>query len=216
MVAANVGLPAKLDGGAGDDMLKGGPANDILLGGDGDDLLVGGAGRDLLIGGRGEDRIVGNWDDDILISGFTAYDANAVALLAIMAEWTSDRDYTTRVDNLRGIGGGGLNQGYFLTTEGDARTVFDDDARDILTGGWGRDWFLANCLHDDEGRRDRITDLSANEFADDLDWIEEELLVEDPEGQYAPSTVSTPPGPTRPAAFVALAVGDTVMRGSIH
>jgi len=57
----------------------------------------------------------------------------------------------------------------------------DDDTRDVLTGGWGLDWFLANYQHDDEGRRDWITDLRGAEFADDLDWIEEEVLVEDPE-----------------------------------
>jgi len=32
-----------------------------------------------------------------------------------------------------------------------------------------------------EGKRGGITDLSAAEFADDLHWIEEEVLLEDPE-----------------------------------
>lgn len=51
-----------------------------------------------------------------------------------------------------------------------------DDARDLLTGSQGLDWFFArffaNIDLDDDGRRDRITDLKAGEFADDLDWIE--------------------------------------------
>jgi hypothetical protein len=59
--------------------------------------------------------------------------------------------------------------------------VCDDDARDILTGGWRLDWFLANCQHDDEGKRDWITDLSAVECANDHDWIDDEVVVEDPE-----------------------------------
>ena len=150
--------------------------------------MVGGSGRDLLIGGFGRDRIVGNRDDDILISGYTAFDANDAALRAIMDEWTSDRDYGTRIENLQGSGSGErANGNYFLIAQNSetpdpTATVFDDDTHDVLTGGWGLDWFLANCQHDDEGRRDRITDLSASEFADDLDWIEEEVTVEDPEG----------------------------------
>ncbi len=188
VVGARVYKPATLDGGAGNDFLKGGRGHDILLGGDGRDLLVGGRGRDLLIGGLGADRVVGNADDDIIIGGRTAYDRNDVALAAIMAEWTSDRDYATRVENLRGIGTGTRSNGsYFLIAQNSAEldlaaTVFDDDARDVLTGGNGLDWFFANCYHDDEGRRDRITDLNADEFADDLDWIEDESDVNDPEG----------------------------------
>ena len=104
-----------------------------------------------------------------------------------MAEWTSDRDYATRVNNLRGLGTGErLNGGYFLIAAdaqqpNEAATVFDDDERDVMTGGNGFDWFFANYEHDDEGRRDRITDLKAAEFADDLDWIETIEVVEDPE-----------------------------------
>jgi hypothetical protein len=101
-----------------------------------------------------------------------------------MDEWTrEDRDYAARIENLKGNGTDGLNQGYCLKVDGDGQTVYDDDARDILTGGWGFDWFLANCQHDDEGKRDWITDRSATELADDLDWIEEEVYVEDPEAE---------------------------------
>ncbi|MBN2292102.1 MAG: hypothetical protein JXM70_06735 [Pirellulales bacterium] len=188
VVAANVYLPTKLDGGFGDDFLKGGSGDDILVGGNGLDLLVGGPGRDLLIGGRDCDRIVGNRDDDILISGYSVFDANDAALMAIMAEWTSGRDYGTRIDNLRGVGSGDRENGdFFLIGQNSdafdpAATILDDDARDVLTGGSGLDWFLANYNHDDEGRRDRITDLSSSEFANDIDWIEEEVEVEDPEG----------------------------------
>ena len=52
--------------------------------------------------------------------------------------------------------------------DGPGATVFDDAARDVLTGAGGQDWFFANL---DAGVRDRITDLSAAEFADDVDFI---------------------------------------------
>jgi ELWxxDGT repeat protein len=188
VVASSVSVPAKLDGGAGNDYLKGGRGDDILLGGPGKDLLMGNQGRDLMIGGAGRDRLVGNRDDDILIGGTTAHDADDLALEAIMAEWTSDRDYATRVDNLRGVGTGTkLNEAYYLIAAdaqqtNAAATVFDDDERDVMTGGHGLDWFFANFEHDDEGRRDRITDLKATEFAEDLDWIETIEEVADPEG----------------------------------
>ncbi|MEZ5099239.1 MAG: hypothetical protein R3C15_05440 [Thermoleophilia bacterium] len=47
----------RLDGGAGDDVLRGGARGDVLLGRAGRDVLVGGAGRDELDGGPGPDRL---------------------------------------------------------------------------------------------------------------------------------------------------------------
>lgn len=47
-------------------------------------------------------------------------------------------------------------------------TVFDDGVKDVLTGSAGKDWFWANL---DTGVKDKITDLSANEFATDIDFI---------------------------------------------
>jgi Ca2+-binding RTX toxin-like protein len=161
--------PAWLFGDGGNDRLKGGAGHDILLGGDGDDLLVAGNGRDLLVGGRGADRIVGNADNDILIAGTTAFDANQIALRAIQSEWTSARDYATRVANIKGIGRGPRSNGnIFLATEGPSATTFDDQAKDILSGNSGVDWFFANL---DAGVKDKITHLSAKEFGDDLDFI---------------------------------------------
>src|SRR5207244_6214662 len=98
-VQVDGGIPnaAWLFGDGGNDRLKGGAGDDVLLGGDGDDLLVGGNGRDLMIGGRGADRLVGNAGDDILIAGWTAFDADQVALHGVQAEWMSARDYATRV-----------------------------------------------------------------------------------------------------------------------
>jgi hypothetical protein len=103
-------------------------------------LLGGGGatGRDLLIGGLGSGVLVGNRDEDILIAGTTAFDGDAEALAAVMAEWTSEERYADRVAQVRGEGGGpGRNGGHFLRAEGPGATVFDDGARDVLSGGHG-------------------------------------------------------------------------------
>jgi uncharacterized delta-60 repeat protein len=185
--AGGITTDAWLFGGPGNDRLKGGAGNDVLVGGYGEDLLVGGDGRDLLIGGNGADRLVGNAQDDILIAGRTNFDEQVLALSDIMAEWTSDRDYDQRTANLLGIGTGDrANGNFFLQLDiyiydadwPDASywvygTVHEDNDSDILTGSSGRDWFFANWLLDngDALQKDKLTDLSASEFALDLDWI---------------------------------------------
>lgn len=172
--AGGLALSAWLYGGAGNDRLKGGGGHDVLLGEEGDDLLVGGGGRDLLVGGAGADRLVGNADDDILIAGATLHDVHEAALAAIMAEWTSIRSYSQRVANVSGSTVAGsdnstfadrANLSYYLRVDAEAATVFDDNAADVLTGAAGLDWFLFDA------ERDKATDLSAAEFALDIDWI---------------------------------------------
>jgi uncharacterized delta-60 repeat protein len=166
-------------GGDGNDSLKGGSGNDILIGGDGDDLLHGQAGRDILIGGQGADRIVGQTDDDILVAGYSTYDSDLDALNAILAEWTSSRDYGTRTANILGrnvtigsttynFGGPRNNGSNFLEPDGASATVFDDGQVDVLTGSQGQDLFLFNA---DNPVVDTITDLSSSEFAADIDFI---------------------------------------------
>jgi hypothetical protein len=172
-------LAAELHGGPGNDKLRGGSGDDLILGGPGDDLLVGHRGRDFLIGGAGRDRIVGNEHDDILISGFSSYDANVVALDSIFKEWKSSRSYNERVANLRGTGTGAafasrLNANNFFVTEGAAMNVFDDGVRDYLAGDGGMDWYFANLSldgNDDAQKKDRLVGLDCEEFAMDLDFI---------------------------------------------
>lgn len=159
-VAGSIGLSAWLYGGAGNDRLKGGAGHDVLFGGLGDDLLVGGAGRDFLVGEDGVDRIVGNADDDILIAGrlnFLDFDA---AVRAIMAEWIQNNGYATRVNRIRNS----LAANSLIADV----TVLDDNVADTMTGSAGQDWFFADL---DRQAKDKITDLSAAEFAEDLDWI---------------------------------------------
>ncbi len=128
----------------------------------------------LLIGGLGADKLVGDADDDILIAGVTAFDANDSALQSIMAEWSSTRDYGTRLANLMDTGTGTnfqarLNGTAYLKTTGPDATVFDDGALDVLTGNAGQDWFIFNATG--SGVKDQVTDLKTGEFFTDLDLL---------------------------------------------
>ena len=54
-----------------------------------------------------------------------------IALAAIRDEWASNRNYPTRVDNLRGVGTGPrANGNYFLKVSGTDQSVFDDAVAD--------------------------------------------------------------------------------------
>ena len=94
-----------------------------------------------------------------------------------MAEWSSDRDYATRVDNLRGVGTGPrLNELYYLIAAdsqqpGSSATVFDDESCDLLIGCSGTDWFFANLVDEgDDGPRDLAIGLIGIEMLEDIDW----------------------------------------------
>ncbi|MBI3411511.1 MAG: hypothetical protein HY040_24550 [Planctomycetes bacterium] len=156
----------QLFGGEMDDALFGGPGNDVLVGGAGNDVLDGGPGRDVLIGGQGADTLLGGRGGDLLIGGRTAFDDNAAALSAVLAEWSSHRSYADRVANLRGDGDGPrANHSYFLIASGPQATVFEDGETDTMTGGSGRDWFFAQLAG---APMDWITDLNKHELVDAL------------------------------------------------
>lgn len=142
-VSRRIHTDAVIDSGTGDDLLVGGGGNDILLAGAGYDTLFGGGGRDLMIGGTESDLIFGDGGSDILISGTTAFDNDRASLDAVMAEWTSSRSYSERVDNITGdldLSMDGLNGEIFLIAD---ETVFDDEAIDWLIGGRGKDLYFA-------------------------------------------------------------------------
>ena len=178
-VAGSIKNSAWLYGGNGDDRLKGGAGHDVLFGDAGDDLLTGNGGREFLIGGTGADRLVGNADEDVLVAGIVAHEANAVAIGSIMREWTSAGSYVARTAPYFGRSGG-LNDGFYLTAEGPTATVLDDNAKDMLTGSEGQDWFFANLFldgGDDADRKDKITDLGRIEFALDLDFLAQDYTI---------------------------------------
>ncbi|HUE71253.1 MAG TPA: hypothetical protein VMP01_10240 [Pirellulaceae bacterium] len=130
----------QLSGGEGSDELHGNAGHDVLVGGLGNDVLFGGSDRDLLIGGEGRDRLYGQADDDILIGGSTDADEDSDALAAIMAEWTSSASFENRTENLESLFGEGA--------------ILDDGKEDLLVGGGGRNWYLAE--------EDRIIGFSRN------------------------------------------------------
>jgi hypothetical protein len=63
------GLPARVIGGAGDDVLTGGAEPDSLDGGGGGDQLRGGGGPDRLNGDAGDDEIFGEAGHDVIETG---------------------------------------------------------------------------------------------------------------------------------------------------
>lgn len=146
----------KLDGSAGNDTLQSGPGIALLLGGLGNDVLTAGGGPAVLIGGAGLDRLTGEASDDLLISGQTAHDANAAALAAILAEWTSASSYADRRAHLTGTAGG-LNNGKNLH----GGNVTHDTAIDILFGGLGNDLFFAKLTSPGADLTDAVPTESA-------------------------------------------------------
>jgi hypothetical protein len=96
-----------------------------------------------LIGGAGQATLQAGAGGDILIGGTTAYDNNAAALAAILAEWTrTDIGYATRIADLTGTTGGlnVINGMYFFLN---ASTVHGNGLADNFYGGAGMDWFFA-------------------------------------------------------------------------
>ena len=143
-------------GNAGADVLVGGDGHDILVGGGGNDLLNGGKNDDLIIGGRGADSLDGDSNDDVIIAGYTSYDQDLAKLAGILAAWRGRTDYAAGVTAIKNAG---------LVAD---VTVFDDDARDVMTGDAGKDVFFGNFTKPDKVL-DVITDLKGSEFAIDLD-----------------------------------------------
>jgi Ca2+-binding RTX toxin-like protein len=62
-------IPARIDGGPGNDVLCGGLGNDTLIGGTGNDRLYGQAGDDILSGCQGDDLLDGGDGNDSLTGG---------------------------------------------------------------------------------------------------------------------------------------------------
>lgn len=164
-VASGISKPAFLFGGAGNDQLRGGAGPSVLVGAYGQDVLNGGTGRNVLIGGFQADRLIGLGEEDVLIAGNVTFEANGAALAAVLAEWRSERDYPTRIANLRGEGSGPReNEEVFLSALGGNATVLEDAAQDTLKGGAGLDWFFA---HPDAPFRDVLADRLDTETLDE-------------------------------------------------
>jgi hypothetical protein len=124
--------------------VTGGKGNDILVGDDQNNVLNAGSGYDILIGGRGSDTLNSSATGNaVLIAGFTDYDTNTTALLSLLAEWSRNLPYASRIANLRA--GGGLNGNYKLVL---GSTVLNNDGVvDTLNGsgtaGTATNWYWA-------------------------------------------------------------------------
>jgi Ca2+-binding RTX toxin-like protein len=152
-ITSHSALSVWMYGGAGNDNLQGGSGDDVLLGEDGDDHITGGSGDDLMVGGRGADRLVGSSGGDILIAAYLAQMTEA-DLGVVQSAWTSDAAYEDRISALDDV----LNE----------QTVFDDAARDMLTGASGLDWFFAELDSGDGQVEDQITGSHRDEELVDL------------------------------------------------
>jgi Ca2+-binding RTX toxin-like protein len=93
-VGGAVELPARLNGGQGDDGLRGGAGPDLAFGEDGDDLLIASRGRDGLDGGPGSNRLVVNRSmGEIQIGSSAAGDALRILATAYdLPPLGTDRD----------------------------------------------------------------------------------------------------------------------------
>jgi ELWxxDGT repeat protein len=148
-VCSAITLPSELHGGAGNDLLVGGGGDNILVGDAGDDILLGSGKHNVLIGGLGSDLLIGE-GDDLMVAGATAYDADSLALGAILAEWERPLSLASRIADLTGgIGANGQ------TIALGAATILNDLAVDILLGLGSDAWSLVN-------RKDLISDACKN------------------------------------------------------
>jgi hypothetical protein len=143
-VAATIGLPSTLSGGAGADRLEGGAASDLLTGGPGEDTLDGGPaadrlagdGSDVMLGGLGNDELVGiAGDDEGVMEGGPGNDVLEGGSSKNMLLGGEGNDYL--------VGGGGDD------------TILAGSGADILLGGDGGDRLSGN-QSDPEGAR--VTD----------------------------------------------------------
>lgn len=148
-------------GGAGDDTIYGNAVNgaeglggnNLLLGGDGADTIYGnwtnggeGGGRNLIVGGAAADTLYDYQAADgaegrgsILIADETTL--GPAELGAVLSEWTSSRSYSSRVNNILGVGvGDRANGNTFLQAGGTVTADSDPDDLWGSTGGTGLNW----------------------------------------------------------------------------
>ncbi|MHA6316231.1 tandem-95 repeat protein [Altererythrobacter sp. CAU 1778] len=173
----------KINGGAGDDIIRGNDETNTLEGGDGDDDIWGEEGDDFIFGGDGDDRIEGGdsfyalaSDKDTILAGLgdDIIDGGADDD-EIDGELGNDRILGGRGDDkiLGGVGNDILVGGFDEDTlrggagndildgaqqDGPSGNPFDGTSPDQLWGGAGNDTFLTNngdVIHDPD-RGDRI------------------------------------------------------------
>ncbi|MEK6262466.1 MAG: hypothetical protein AABP62_28030 [Planctomycetota bacterium] len=97
-----------------------------------------------------------------MLGGFIQFADNAAALQAMRSEWarTDNVSVADRVAHLLGTLAGGNNGSTVLNST----TVKDDEVKDVLTGGSGKDWYLRNSQSPTVSKRDVVNDLDVAPF----------------------------------------------------
>jgi Ca2+-binding RTX toxin-like protein len=131
-----IDVPAKLDGGNGNDFLAGAGGDTKLIGGAGDDELWAGCTNNVIDAGSGNDFVYGGDGNDTILGG----DGHDVIEGAGGNDWIDAGKGNDRVD-----GGSGND----LIRGGDGNDCLDGDSgTDILLGGAGNDTFSGGSGRD--------------------------------------------------------------------
>ena len=155
-------LPARLDGGEGNDFLEAGAARDLLIGGAGDDILSDFPGEDVDDAGAGNDAIYpGDGSDSI--DGGPGIDGVYYTFWNHGFDMTTARvvDKVTRVvDTLRGIENlTGSTAPDRITGDDGANQLAGLGADDTITGGGGQDRIDGGVGNDTVQARDGEVDF---------------------------------------------------------
>ena len=125
------GVPATIEGTAGDDVIPGTSGNDVIFGGSGNDTINGGDGDDIICGGNGVDSIDGGEGDDSIFGGHGSDSLDGD---------DGDDTLTGGAGNDVVSGGSGSDT---LTGEGGNDTMNGGDGTDTFQGGDGSDTIRA-------------------------------------------------------------------------
>ncbi len=144
-------LSARLDGGAGDDVLTGGRGRDVLLGGPGDDTLAGGPGPDTFRGGPGRDAV-----SYLDLPDFIPRRDPVVASIGGARNGTAREGDRIARDVESVYGGAGNDRIHGGPTGG---TLLGNAGADRITGGPGVDAIAGGAGDDLIASRDRVRDF---------------------------------------------------------
>ena len=146
---------ARLDGGAGNDLLQGSAANDTMSGGDDADTLFGNGGADSLIGGNGSDYLYAFGTIAVTLAGGAGNDQLAGATGNDTLDGGDD------ADTLYGQGGADSYSG-----GAGADHLYAGNGADTMDGGIGNDSLYGNGGADSLSGGEGDDEISAFGFAD--------------------------------------------------
>jgi hypothetical protein len=143
-------------GGSGSDTIYGSFATVVSNGGEGGrNVIIAGGGADVVYSSQQADGAEGG-NGSLMVSGTTTLSPSA--LQSVLSEWSSGRDYATRMQNILGLGIGPRSNGNNFLQPG--LTVASDAALDDLYGDTNGDpnWFIYTLIVD-QINRDKIGEV---------------------------------------------------------